>query len=1073
MAITVQRLRRLEVWSTWVASGGVRLAIIPDIIALTAISNLVGSDKLTATIPLNSPASAFVVSGAVLRVDESDAVFDEWKIIEGPTDNDQSGTRTVQAAPLAQTDFVDCDLIRRVDSDGTVVMDFESVGLTPTEQLTAWVLPALVRGGLSWVSLGAITPSQLLQLAFAWDNPLSVVKRIAQDTEMELDIRRIIGGYAIDLVPAIGSSAPVADIRFDRNLRPGTERAPSAVEQATRVFPQGASDDQGRATMARATWQVDLIVGNVLTLSDPSGGAGPIEFNGQLAGLNGTTQAYLRRVDGTLTQVTASSASAQSVTVASASGVSVDDLIQFRADVGGGDLVWLDSPPDRLACGLKAVPLDAGDIPSTNNLLKNAAMRDWPGAINAPPTSWTAMGAGTVDKQSVAPYTRFGGHSIHRVGVADGDGLISDAVPIFLSSGKPWVSGYAGLWVVSGQVRVELLLTTPSGVVAVPAPPEFATSTFLGQWEDLGVTLGDGSAFQMGASAVQLRVVQHGATPADFYLDYGQVTESPSHLPFVEFSGGTTLWQAANEALRTKGAPIVSYTVPLADLSAMDPAKWSADTKIALGGQVRVTNPRLSLALTTRVVELQRNYLVPGDTRITLSNDPDDMTSSGLPARPRKSPTTGKGTTTADDAATELRDFRIVYEDASVIRYGWTAGTLVTEVWAGMVTFAHPYPADPWASVMSAVAPLPAGTTELTVAKPAEGFSTLVQVEPRLSDLTPGAVRRVVVNAAPTQPPIVELDDIETGSTGTQWWKITERGVPVAGVEVQTQVGIAPVSPWGAPTRGPGAVSAVRGGLLGVGEYEHDVVLDLTRLSWIMPRITLANGQPPIVLGPFGFDRDKNPSLLSVQVTGTVITIIADSDTRSIKVSNSGGTWMYQSDGTNLIVDVSKTGTNGAAGLGASASDSYLVEARSDPTADVDGSTLTDTATVVIGGGSAPPPTATWDTPGVTASAPDIGQAALKITLKATSAPASWTAVVFIKSGSGSFFDHTADLSPALSAPPTVNTDYSYDTDFTRISGGFNAILHSFTIRADLKDAGGVVQDSRTVYASWYSGDAV
>jgi hypothetical protein len=620
MAITAHKLRRAEVWSTWVAAGGVRQAVIDDATILTATSNILGTDHLDLTLPLVSPAAPFVVPNAVIRIEESDSVFDEWIIMDGPNDDDGTGLRTVQVLPIRAA-MAKCDLVRRINGDGTSSFDFDSVGLTPSQHISGLVLPTLARGGMSWIALGTITPTKLLDLTFtSGDTPISVLERIAAQTAMELDIRRTGGGYAIDLVPAIGSAQPVADLRFDKNLQPGTKRNRSSLESATRIFPFGASEDEQHATMARATWQVTNIAGLVVTLADPAGGAGPIQFDGQLAGLNGTTQAYLRKPGGTLTIVTASSFSGQTVTVASVASLAVNDLVQFRSSVAGDDLLWLDSPPDRLLYGLNVATVDMPDIPSTNNLLKNSVMRSWPGSSSAPPPNWTSVGGGTVAKQSASPFTRVGGNSIHRVGVADGDGVISDAVPI----SAIYVSGYAGLWVVSGQVRVELVFTTGGGPVVQPLPPDFATNSILGQWEDLGVAGIAASA--LGATAVALRVVQHGAPVADFYLDYGQVTESPSQLPLAESSGGTRLWQAANEKLRTGGAPLVSYEVKIVDLANIDPATWGVDCKVVVGGTVRVIDPRMSIAITTRLVEMTRDYKVWGDTAIKLSNKYDDIT---------------------------------------------------------------------------------------------------------------------------------------------------------------------------------------------------------------------------------------------------------------------------------------------------------------------------------------------------------------------------------------------------------------------------------------------------------------
>lgn len=623
MAITAAKLRRCEIWSTWAAAGGVRQAVVNDATALTATSNIAGTDQLNLTLPLQSPALAFVIPGAVIRIEEADAVFDEWRIEDGPNDDDGSGLRSVQGLPIRAA-MATCELIRRIDSDGTSLLDFESVGLTPAQQIAAWVIPALTRGGMAWIVAGTITPTKLLDLTFSNDTPLSVLQRIADQTEMELDIQRIVGGYQINIIAAVGSSAPVADLRFDKNLQPGTKRNRSSLESATRVYPFGASEDDRHATMSRATWQVTNIAGLVVTLADPAGGKGPIQFDGQLAGLNGTTAAYLRKPGGTLTAVTAASAANQTVTVASVASLAVNDLVQFRADSGGSDMLWLDSPPDQLLYGLKVGTTEMSDVPSTNNLLKNAVMRAWPGAPTSPPTNWTATGGGTVARQSASPFTRVGGFSIHRVGVADGDGVISDAVPIFPTALKPYVSGYAGLWVVSGRVRVELVFTTGGGPVVQPLPPDFATNSVLGQWEDLGAAGIDANA--LGATAVALRVVQHGATAADFYLDYGQVTDSPSQLPLAESSGGTRLWQAANEKLRTGGAPLVSYELKIVDLANIDPATWGADCKVVVGGTVRVTDPRLTIAITTRLVELTRDYKVWGDTAVKLSNKFDDIT---------------------------------------------------------------------------------------------------------------------------------------------------------------------------------------------------------------------------------------------------------------------------------------------------------------------------------------------------------------------------------------------------------------------------------------------------------------
>ena len=559
-----------------------------------------------------------------------DAVYDEWKIVEGPDDDDVTGMRSCVAAPIRQTDMATCDIVRRIDSDGTNVPDFESVGLTPALHISTWIIPALTRSGLTFVVAGTIVPAGNVDMTYAWDSPLSALTRLAEVTSMELDIRRTPSGYAIDLIPAIGSSAPIADVRLGRNLV-NLRRTRVASEQVTRVFPRGMQTDNAYATMSRATWRVSVVAGSVITLVDPAGGAGPIQFDGQLAGTSGTQTAYLRKIDGTLTAVTASSAAGQTVTVASATGITVGDLIQFRADSSGNDLLSMDSPPDWASYGLRAATFDVPDVPATNNLLKNSTMRAWPGSSSAPPTNWTAVGAPTIAKQTAGPFTLIGGNSIHVTATLDGTGVISDAVPLVgMSALNPYVSGFARVWGVSGQFRVELVFTIPSGTTVMPVLPDVASNTVNGQFVDLGLSGID--AVALGATAVQLRIVQHGTVAAEFYVDAGQIALSDAQLPFVEGSGGTRLWQAANDRLRQMGSPLISYEVPIVDLAAMNPTLWAADTQLAVGGQVRVTDTRLGLTIVTRLMELQRDYKTPGNTKITLSNKPDDVT--GTLARP-------------------------------------------------------------------------------------------------------------------------------------------------------------------------------------------------------------------------------------------------------------------------------------------------------------------------------------------------------------------------------------------------------------------------------------------------------
>jgi hypothetical protein len=413
-------------------------------------------------------------------------------------------------------------------------------------------------------------------------------------------------------------------------------------------------------------------------------------------------------------------------------------------------------------------------------------------------------------------------------------------------------------------------------------------------------------------------------------------------------------------------------------------------------------------------------------------------------------------------------------EDDIVATIMFTRSAPVAEVWAAYAYVPASSGNYDYATLVAPyVGPIAAGWNSYVVPRPKDGFVTLVQLEPRLADLSSGPVRRLVITAS-VQVPHVELDDLETATTGTQWWKITERGIPVSSVQVQTQVGTNPISAFGPPTRSPGGTSVVRHDVLGDGEYEHDVLLDPTRQSWIMPRLILSNGDPPIVLGPFGFDRDKLPNLASVAVAGSVVTILGDTDTKSVGLyAKSPGTWKYEIDGLSAAIDVTAVGTNGVAGLASGTSGVFTAKVLSDLVAYIGMGTFSDARDVtVLNGGT--PSAASWSTVQV-AAPPYNGSDEVTITLKTSAAPSGWTVKVYLlesspASASPPTTDATAMLSPTLSAPPAAATAYTYIATNQRSVADSHSSTVSLRIRADLLDNTGAVKDTKTATAFWYTG---
>lgn len=402
----------------------------------------------------------------------------------------------------------------------------------------------------------------------------------------------------------------------------------------------------------------------------------------------------------------------------------------------------------------------------------------------------------------------------------------------------------------------------------------------------------------------------------------------------------------------------------------------------------------------------------------------------------------------------------------------FTRGATTAEVWAAYAVITAPESESDKATVAAAITPLPDGTTSYTVLKPRDGQLTIGRLEPRDAGGRVGTIVLLKIPAVP-QVPAWAFDDIEGASSGTQWWKLTERGIAVASVVVQTQVGDA-ISAFAAPTRGSGGASLVHGGLLGPLEYEQDIAFDAQRSSYVVPRVTLENGLV-ILPTPLQFDRDKNPNLTRVALTLYTLDITANSDTKSVRVQEPVSGWEYWVDGVYLSVDVTKIGTNGVAGLGANTR-TYTITAYREPKAYVVAGTANDVTTQVITGPGAAAPAATWDRAAMQVTPPAIGSTAIALTLKATGTTTGYTTTVYIgeiltRANPATTVDETANLTPALTVPPTTATSYAWTSAYpASVSTGMASIV---TLKARcVLIVGGVAVDSVIVSCQWYTGGA-
>jgi hypothetical protein len=242
------------------------------------------------------------------------------------------------------------------------------------------------------------------------------------------------------------------------------------------------------------------------------------------------------------------------------------------------------------------------------------------------PEDWSAVGAAALTVNVDTRYTRYGGQSIRVQASAGGQGVRTAAAAIEPTTDRPYFSGYMSFWLVSGQVRLELV--ADDGTVWPDVGGGKAWSSQTAIWVDLGLAGLD----LTDSSTALLRLVADGG-PAEFYLDAAQLTQTAAQEPLIEGSGATQLWQEANRQLLARSQPLVRVDIDVLDLAVQDAAVWSS-LDVATGDSVRIADPDLNVSATTRVLQIVRDAITGLARRLTLSSRPEDLTDALVRPRP-------------------------------------------------------------------------------------------------------------------------------------------------------------------------------------------------------------------------------------------------------------------------------------------------------------------------------------------------------------------------------------------------------------------------------------------------------
>jgi hypothetical protein len=620
------KLTGAEVWTTWAYGGGVRKALVVGLGDGESVRKVDGERRLTCTVARGNPEAAEgtaekdlanvfaeILPGRVLRLNYDDSTWQEWWISEV---NDASGSAEAQLVCLGLSGALDkCRPLALIDSEGRATFRFDAVGLTPASHFSDYILPAIAAGGLSFVEAGTFTPTGKLTLPYNGTKPWAAIRQLAAATGCEIDITRDDGTskYKVHLVTQVGSGLTGPRLAYRENA--AIIRTRSAIRQMNRGY--GVAEDG--ATIGDGIWVISSKSGNDLGLADPAGGPGPVGFANQLNGL------YLEAANQTTRVAISASTTAQVVTVSSAAAFTIGDRVRLRADSAGTRLLSLDDPASVAAYGILADTVLREDISSATNLIPNPEQSAWAGASSDPADGWAKVGTPTVTRTTTAAHRETGPYSARVQTTTDGHGYTSPSFPIRATSLEGLFSGYVNFKLVSGQVRVELVVTDGSSTWILPdGITQKAVTSETGFFRPRGVA--GVPLLTYAPTSARIRVVQEGSGAAEFYVDAAQGTMTGNQRPLVVGSGPTALHQAVNAELAVRGGIGVRYEATAADFFRADAVTYPY-AQFILGATHSIVDPSLGVVDGTRVLELGESLFSQLQTRVVLSSRPEDLSS--------------------------------------------------------------------------------------------------------------------------------------------------------------------------------------------------------------------------------------------------------------------------------------------------------------------------------------------------------------------------------------------------------------------------------------------------------------
>lgn len=612
-------------------AGGELLGVFSKVLQGRVREGLDGTERATVMVDPLESAWTHVLQGRVIVLEYTNGDWEEFRIAITETQRTPEGLLVglIEGQGLGRYDLRHrAGLFESFEADGFADLDHSRDGLTPTE----WADEIASSPDFpSYISQGNIGSSGGHRLVLAANTPLDAFQQLEEVSGLEFSVRRSSTDYRYHLETERGSTYPKAFLHGFRNVTRLRHRS-DALQQATRVYPFGGGPDGSRVTMGGNQWDVTAVTtGGAGTIDMSSDTIGkPIAFDDQLNGLAirkvGSTDAPLSITDSAVTN--------QRLTLGAGHGISTTDIVQIIRDTSGRDLTYLEHPARAAstAYGQWTQVADRPDFPPVNNLFTDNpfCQQFTAGApvgfatVGSTATALTKNGASTGgDKSRI----KHGSASIKVVSTGAGNGIQTAVINHKPSPSRPFVTAQV-------ELNAELLSTTntfvkvqledvTNGVLYPSSDVASSRMNIIDRFDRLDLQPGVNFDAE-GADQFRIRVTTDGGD-GTFYVDGVQLSDRATPAQgIVNGRIANALWHEALQVLRDDSLPADTFDLDLIDLHSLDTVTFAHD-ELAVGGTVVLVGEEEEIDVETRIVEIDRNILEPGDVRIQLSKKQDDL----------------------------------------------------------------------------------------------------------------------------------------------------------------------------------------------------------------------------------------------------------------------------------------------------------------------------------------------------------------------------------------------------------------------------------------------------------------